>query len=208
MLQIRSLEGQLRWSMQREETHAVVQQVREEDTDLMEWRDEQAALDRKLAGEKAATTLAAELEASKAFQNFKREVKAASKEEELQWIKQRYAEGLEQSNQQLDLHSHYMEQMHVILAERTADLREIRDIKLEEEAREKARAEFDRSEEERLTLSAQVSQLSSEKEELVKNLQFMRSMQASKPTRGSATLKTSLGRPAQVPAQVQVRRKH
>merc|ERR1712183_345330 len=88
MREIRALEAQIKWSLEREEKKQVQTEKKEADMEIMEWREELAINMKEAAEEKAREQREQDLRESKDYLDFKRDRKQVLKEEELQLIKE------------------------------------------------------------------------------------------------------------------------
>lgn len=179
--EIRALEGQLRWGMHREEKKQVVEEKREADQEIMQWREEQAVGMKEYAEEKIKEQRIQELGESKEFQVFKRDRKQVLKEEELEQVKEQYQADLEYSHMQAELQQAAEMDRHALVLEHQENFQDLREIRASEELREKAEAEDDRVHEVRLEFAHQANQLASAKEELMRNLQLLRNTKQRMP---------------------------
>merc|ERR1719446_733861 len=85
--QIRALESQLRWDLQREERRQTKEEKLEEARQIMEWREAQVVGMKEYVEEKTREQRVKDLMESKEFQEFKREWKQATRHDELDRIK-------------------------------------------------------------------------------------------------------------------------
>lgn len=175
--EIRSLEQQVKWGMEREEKKEVEAAKKDAELELMEWREEQNVGMQEYQAQLALTQKVEDLQASKDFQHFKREKKQAAKEAEIQQIKEEYQADREHSEMQADIARTAIVDRHAIVIEQLEDIQDQREIKMTEALQEKAVAQQDRAVQQRLTYDHQANQLANEKEELLKSLQLMRSRQ-------------------------------
>merc|ERR1712217_606919 len=95
--QIRALESQLMWDMDREERKQTEAERREEAREIMEWRESQAVGMKEYVEQKTKEERIQELMESKDFQEFKREWKEAKRKDDLEWIKERLEQGMDQA---------------------------------------------------------------------------------------------------------------
>lgn len=101
--QIKSLESQLKWGLQREERRQTEEERREEARLIMEWRDRQAKEMKDFVEEKSREQRVQELLQSKEYQVFKREWKQATRKDEIEQIKAQLAEGMDNAHWKLEL---------------------------------------------------------------------------------------------------------
>lgn len=187
--EIRALESQLKWGMEREEKKQVEEAKREADVEIMEWRDDQAARMRECMAEQERIQTLEDLAASKEFQAFKRERKQVSKEEELQYMKERYQMDLENAQMQAEIAQAVTMDRHALVLENLENIEVAREMKADAAMLEKIEADQERSHDKRLQYQHEANNLCAEKEELLRNLQLMRSCQKKPVTsnRGLAT---------------------
>jgi len=174
---IRALEMQVKWDMDREERREVETAKKEADVEIMQWREEQAALMRESMEEQTRIQKVEDLEASKEFQIFKREKKQAAREEELQMIKEQLQADIEFSQFQADIAKMAVVDKHALVIETLETIQDQREMRAAEVLREKQQSEQDRAIEQRATFNLEANKLAAEKEELLRSLQLMRQRQ-------------------------------
>jgi len=172
---IRALEAKLRWGMQREEKRQVVEEKKEADVEIMQWREELAVGMKEIANQKAEEVRVKELQENKEFQVFKRDAKQTAKEEELIHIQEQLKADIEHAEMQAEMAQAVVADRHALVLEHLEDIQDLREIRATEELREKAEVEENRVHEVRLEFEHQANQLSSQKEELLRNLHLLRS---------------------------------
>jgi len=172
--QIRSIESQLKWDLQREERRQTEEEKREEARQIMEWREAQVVGMKEYVEEKTREQRIQDLMESKEFQQFKREWKAATRQDEVERAKEQLAEDMEYSHWQAELQRAAMADRQLMNSERYDSYQDLREIKLNEQQREKVQVEEDRAHEVHLEVSHKVNQMAAEKEELLRSLQLLR----------------------------------
>lgn len=191
MLQIKGLEGQIRWGMQREEKEYVTEEKAEADREILEWRNEEKVCLQEHVRALYEKRRARELLESREFEEFKRDIKDTEMEEECQRIAEEYLTTAEYAQWREEVSRSRVEQDRLVLEDRITERLEERDIRENEGFVEKVRVEEDRAVEKSLEMNHQVSQVSKEREEMLRNLQFMQSRQkaatASRPRTGRAS---------------------
>merc|ERR1712151_1256333 len=175
--QIRALESQLMWDMDREERKQTEAEKREEAREIMEWRESQAVGMKEYVEQKTKEERIQELMESKDFQEFKREWKEAKRKDDLEWIKERLEQGMDQAAWNAELQRAAMAERQEEVVDRLEECQDMRDIKANEEMQKKVQIEQDRSHEAHLEMAHKVNQISAEKAELLKNLEMLRSRQ-------------------------------
>ncbi|CAE8723063.1 unnamed protein product, partial [Polarella glacialis] len=126
---------------------------------------------------------------SKDFQEFKREWKQAIRTEEIERIKAQLAVDMDNAHWQVELQKAILADRQSVLQERLEDSEELREIRQNERLREKASQEGERAHEQVLDFAHKAYQISSEKEELMRNVQLLRARQ--KVPAGPAVAKAS-----------------
>jgi len=175
--EIRSLEAQVKWGMEREEKREVEAAIKEEEDDIMVWREDLAVGMKEIAEEKARVLKIQDLAESKNFQAFKRDRKQVLREEELDAIKEQYQSDMANSEMQADIAKMAVVDRHALVLETLEDIQDQRDTQATEKIEEKAKAEQERTHERRITFHHEANKLATEKEELLRSLQLMRARQ-------------------------------
>lgn len=196
---IRALESQLRWNIQREEKRQTVEEAREEARQIMEWREEQAIGMREYEEEKSREQRIQELMESKDFQEFKREWRQAMKEKAMQDNREQLDEDMQFAEGQADLKRAVAAEDQVVCLDHAGEMQDLREIKVNERKREQVQVEQDRAHEQHLEITHKVNQISSEKEKLLRSLQLMQTRQKV-PVRGNSRT----GLPRQRPSATRV----
>jgi hypothetical protein len=177
MREIKALESQIGWEMHREEKAQVVNEKKEAEKDIMEWRNQLASGLKEFAESKAFEQKIEDLGASKEFQEFKRDRKQVDKEENLQLIKEQYEADTEFSQMQAEIAKTAALDRHAMNLEHLEEIQVLREVKIQEKVQEKTTEEQERALEQRLNFKHQATQLRSQKEEMLRNLQMLRSVQ-------------------------------
>lgn len=184
--QMRALESQLKWNMDREERRQTAEERQEEARQIMEWREEQAKDMKEYVEEKAREQRIQDLLESKDYQHFKREWKQAVRLEEIEHIKEQLEKGMDNAHWQIELQKALALDRQLALQEKFEASEELRELKEKERVREKASQENERAHELALDFAFQANQISAEKEELLRNLALMRQQQR-QPTRSGGS---------------------
>lgn len=184
--QIKSLESQLKWGLQREERRQTEEERREEARLIMEWRDRQAKEMKDFVEEKSREQRVQELLQSKEYQVFKREWKQATRKDEIEQIKAQLAEGMDNAHWKLELQRAVELDRQLALQETMESQQEMKELRERERQHEKTVQLQDRAHDLALEYAHQASQISSEKEELLRSLALLRQRQKL-PVTGNAT---------------------
>eukprot|EP00931_Biecheleriopsis_adriatica_P023983 TRINITY_DN15036_c0_g1_i1.p1 TRINITY_DN15036_c0_g1~~TRINITY_DN15036_c0_g1_i1.p1 ORF type:complete len:804 (-),score=171.27 TRINITY_DN15036_c0_g1_i1:53-2464(-) len=175
--QIRALESQLKWGLEREERRQTEEERREEARAIMEWRETQAKEMKDYVDEKSREQRIQDLMESKQFQEFKREWKQAVRAQEIERIKAQLAEDMDNAHWQVELQKAIAADRQLALQERLEAAEELRELKEKEKVRQKVQQDEERAHDLVLDYAHQANQISAEKEELLRNIQMLRSRQ-------------------------------
>lgn len=182
--EIRSVEAQMRWNLQRQEKRETVLAEKEASEELRDWRWRQSDEMKAYVTEKAKETKVVELDESRNFQEFKREVKTVQREEEKRLIQEEYMQDMENARWVAELASEENNQNRELLQERLHDIRELKDMRVSEKIKEKATVDQDRALEQNLEMANMARALAKEKEKLLQSLQYARQCQKAPPLGG------------------------
>jgi len=175
--EIRSIEAQMKWNMAREEIKNKVEEEREQENEIRDWRWRESDEMRAFVEEQAKITKEVELEESKDFQEFKREVKVVVKEEEQRLITETYEANTDIAAWREEAAQLVVEADKEVIADRNADVHHLREVKAQEKMQEKIEEEERREEEQNLEMMALARQLAREKEQLLESLELTRARQ-------------------------------
>jgi len=192
--QLRSLENQLRWDLDREEKKQTQEEIREEARQIMEWREAQATELKEYVAGKTKEQRIQELLASKEYQEFKREWKQAIRQQDLQRIKEALANDMEFARWQAELKESIDAERLTLQIDRYEEVQELREIRRSELERQKVETQENRALDEHLEVSHKVNQVSAEKEDLLRTLQYMRSVRQKSPCPAAKVGRTSPAR--------------
>eukprot|EP00930_Biecheleria_cincta_P095557 TRINITY_DN87506_c0_g1_i1.p1 TRINITY_DN87506_c0_g1~~TRINITY_DN87506_c0_g1_i1.p1 ORF type:complete len:792 (+),score=168.06 TRINITY_DN87506_c0_g1_i1:121-2496(+) len=184
--QMRALESTLKWNMDREERRQTAEERQEEARQIMEWRESQATAMKEYVEDQSREQRVQDLLESKEYQHFKREWKQAVRLEEIEHIKEQLEKDMDNAHWQVELQKAIAIDRQLALQEKLEAAEELRELKEKERVREKASQENERAHELALDFAFQANQISAEKEELLRNLQFMRQQQR-QPTRSGGS---------------------
>lgn len=175
--EIRALEAQMRWNMQREEEKDKRGEEKEKEEEIRDWRWRQSDEMKEFVAEKAQATKVVELEESKDFQEFKREVKAVVKDTERQMITEEYLQDTENASWRADLARIEMERERELVIEKVDGVKELQEIKKQEKISVKIQEEEERQFEQNMEMEKMAKELAREREQLLQSLQLTRSAQ-------------------------------
>jgi len=194
--EIRAIESKMKWNMQREERKDTVHQAKAVEEDIRDWRWHQSDEMKAYVEEKALQTKLGDLQESKEFQEFKREIKALEKEEDQQYITEMYLQDVENASWRTELAHIVGQRDKEIIADRREDVQHFKDFKLDQRLQEKVEEEEHRAIEQSLEMANLTRQLEKEKEQLLQSLQFTRQCNK-KPLvgNGSGSRASSVRRP-------------
>merc|ERR1712151_618031 len=184
--EIRSIESQMKWNMQREERKEKILEEKEAIDEIRDWRWKQTDEMKAYVEEKEAELRLMDLQESKSFQEFKREVKVVEKQEEQRYIHEEYIKDTENAAWRAELAKAAVESDKVLTYERHENLKEIREIKTVQKIQEKADEDETRAIEQTLDLANQARLLQQERDQLLQNLEFARACQRNPPRTSAA----------------------
>lgn len=171
----------MKWNMQREEKQEKVAKKKDEEEEIMEWRAMESTEMSQYLAEKQHDINLVELQESKEFQEFKRECKAAVKEESLKSIEEQYINHKENSLWNVDLAKAVNEQTKEIIADRLDNRKEIQEIEKRRREQSKIEQEEDRVMQMNVEMQNMAKQLQLEKEALLQSLEHVRQSQVKAP---------------------------
>ncbi|CAJ1377144.1 unnamed protein product [Effrenium voratum] len=172
--QIKALESQIKWDMQREETRQTELERREEARQIMEWRDQEVREMREYVEGKSREQRALELLESKEYQQFKRDWKQAKRKEEIERIKVQLAEDQDNAKWRIELQRALEADRRLLLQEAAEAQEELKELKEKERQKEKFMQEEERAHDIALEYAHQAQQISSEKEALLRSLALLK----------------------------------
>jgi len=153
----------------------------------MDWRWKQSDEMKEFVDAKEHEQKIEDLEESKDFQEFKREVKLVAKEEEKRLISEEYLEDVDAAAWRMELAQALHEREKDFVAEKFDSLQEVKEIEVNQRLQEKVEKEEDRTIEQNLEMQNIAKQLQKEKEELLASLQYCRSRQGALPLGGKGS---------------------
>lgn len=116
---MKALERKLKFSMDREQEKAKMEEKKADANEIHQWRQQQEAVMREHVAETKMMQKVVDLEDSKDFQEFKRSLRPLERDEEARTAKEAYMESKENSEWRVDLTKQ-------VLAERESELLESR----------------------------------------------------------------------------------
>lgn len=179
--EIKAIESNLKWNIAREEKKERLHEAKSIVSDERDFRwkqeDEMKAF-RAAKGQEARKT---DLKDSKAFQEFKREVKAKTCEEEKRQIREDYLRDTENAKGRAELANVLHEREKDLVNMRFDNLLENREITNLQKQHEKMEADENRVLEQTLEMQAMAMELAREKEELLRNIEHGRTAERAAP---------------------------
>jgi hypothetical protein len=172
--EIRGVETQVRWQMQREDKHNIYAAEREASDEIREWRQDQSEGIKAFVAEKERLRRVIELEESKGFHEFKRERKQLNKEEEIEYNREAYSHDLENAAWRKDLAQAAYARDKELLLDRREDVNENRVIHSNLILQEKQNEGLERSFEQNLEMEKLVKDLQRERFQALENLAYAR----------------------------------
>lgn len=183
---IRAIEAQMRWNMTREEKKSKVVEAVAEESEIRDWRWQQADEMKAYVEEKDQIIMENELLERKDFVEFKREAKAQVKEEEREYVEERYQQDVENAAWRAELAKEVIDRDKQVAVDRQEDVQVIRDKRAEQRVQEKLEVEDQRQLEQSLEMAKMARELAREKEELLRSLEYVRSCQKPAPLSGGS----------------------
>jgi len=173
--EMKAMEGQLKWSMKRDEDKQKIQDSRQDKLGLMKWRQEQAKGLQEYAGDRATNFKLTSLKDQRDFQEFKRGAKKSDQEEDLQQMKDQYVESKDVSEFAAEMKRIVPIEDRKVLIDQNLDRCALMSMyALEESQREKQQQTFDRNEFEEVELGHQMLEASKERDSALQSLEFFR----------------------------------
>lgn len=189
--EMRAVESTMRWDMEREEKHEVVHEQLEAENEIRDWRWRQNDEMREYVEEITQVVKVAELEESKTFQEFKREVKVKAKDEDIKFNHELYVTDTDAAQQRTEAAMALHEQDKELVRDRHENTVEVRQIYDAQKQQTKAEEANERVFEQNLEMNKLAKELEREREQLLQSLEYARSCRKSSPlavpTRQTAT---------------------
>lgn len=173
--EMKAMEGQLKWTMKRDEDKQKSQDSRQDKLAVMKWRQEQAKGLQEYAGDRANNFKLTNLRDQRDFQEFKRSAKKSDQEEDLQQMKDQYVESKDVSEFATEMKRIVPIEDRKVLIDQNLDRCALMSMyALEESQREKQQQTYDRNEFEEVELGHQMLQASKERDSALQSLEFFR----------------------------------
>merc|ERR1712083_188628 len=115
------------------------------------------------------------------FQEFKREAKEVQQKTEAERIRQELEENIDQAQWRAEVQRALFEEEQAVLMDKQEDMQEVKEIKVDQERREKQNVQIERNHEQVLDATYKVNQVSAEKAEMMRRLEFLRNCQQKGP---------------------------
>jgi len=189
--EIRAIEAQMRWNMAREEVREKAQKEAAALDDIRDWRWKQSDEMKQYVAEKAHRTKVEELQVSKSYQEFKREVKALVKEEDLRIIQEEYQEDISNAQWRAEIEKERQTKEKEIVVGHAEDFQFLRDARMQQKCQEKVEEDERRALEQSLEMANMAKELAKEKEKLLQSLQYVRSCQKPSVCTGKGSTRSS-----------------
>lgn len=174
-------ETKTKWQMSREEQSWRAAAHAAEAAEIQNWRWKQADEMKAYVEAKAQEVKEIELQDSKDFVEFKRETKVRTKEEEIAFQQEVYAQSMERAQWERERLQLQFEEEQVLVREKVADVQELREDRQISAQRERQQQEQERLKEEHLEMAKLMKELQREKEKLSQSLHYQRSCKKASP---------------------------
>lgn len=191
--EIKAIEAQLKWNMQREETKERTTEEKATVEDVRDWRWRQNEEMKAYRAGKAQIAKVTELRESKTFQEFKREAKDKNKDETRKKITEEYEQDREHATWRAAVHKVVLEREKELVADRVDDHLEHRELRQIQKVQERVEADENRALEQSLEMAAIADEIAKEKEQLLQSLELSRAAQNAHH-RSTVTPSAALGR--------------
>jgi len=191
---IKAIESQLKWNMQREEKKEKSLDEKAAVEEIRDWRWRQSDEMKAYRTAKAQAFKATELKESRSFQEFKREVKERDRLDERRQVEEIYLQDRENAQWRAELAKVAHEKEKEICVERVEDYLEHRDIRNNQKLQERLEADENRALEQTLEMHAIAREIQMEKEQLLRNLEHSRAACQRSPQRNAFPPSPELGR--------------
>lgn len=175
--EIRAIEAQMRWNMARDEVRERAQKEAATLDDIRDWRWKQSDEMKQYVADKAHRAKVEELQESKEYQEFKREVKTLVKEEDLKIIQEGYQNDISNAQWRAEMDRERQIKEKEIVVSHAADFQFLRDTRAQQKSQEKVQEDERRALEQSLEMANMAKELAREKEKLLQSLQYVRSCQ-------------------------------
>lgn len=193
--QIRSMEGQMKWNMQREEKKDRAFEAKTVNEDLRDWRWKESDEMKAYVAEKQHDVKITELRDSRTYQEFKREKKALQREEDRRLNSEEYNKDTDHAAWRAEMTRVVLDQEKELVQFRVEDLMEVKEIRSNQKLQEKFELEEERALEQSLEMANIQRELAKEKEQLLQSLDYARMCKRTVPlASGRNSSRPSVGR--------------
>jgi len=189
--EIKSVEAQMKWNLKRDEKKEKILEVKADEDEIRDWRWKQHDEMKEYVAEKEQETRATDLQASKEFQEFKREKRIVTKEDEIRFNAEVYQQDLEHAQWRNDMARMVAERDREALADHVEDVVHFREVKTQQKAQEMADEEENRMLEQNLEMMKQARELAMQKEQLLASLDYTRAAHATLQSSGTGRNSTA-----------------
>jgi len=172
--EIRAIEGQVRWNMEREEQHETVLKEKSEDLEIMERRAKESCEMSQYLAEKQHEINVVELQDAREFQEFKRDRRVVLKETDQKYIEEQYIHNRENARWNAELAKAVNGQTKEIISQRLDERTDVKEIEKQQQVQAKVAQEETRALEINLEMQNMFRQLQLEKDALLDSLQYVR----------------------------------
>lgn len=179
--EIKAIESGLKWNMTREDKKERLIETKASVEDTRDWRWRQSEEMKAYKASKLQETKTVELKESKSFQEFKRETKGVTKDEERKRVTEEYLQDREYAQWRAELSKAVQEREKDVTYGRHEDLLEIREIKNLQKEQERFETDESRAIEQTLEMAAIAREIAKEKEELLQTLELSRAATQAAP---------------------------
>jgi len=175
--EIRSVEAQMKWNMAREEQKNKIADEQEAEEEIRDWRWRESDEMKEYVETKKQDDRLVQLEESRDFQEFKREVKEVVKQEELQYISEVYETDVENAAWRAEFARAAAEQDKEVIIDRVENIRHIQEVKAQQKYQHQREEDDARVQEQNAEMANLARQLAREKEQLLESLELTRNAQ-------------------------------
>lgn len=176
--EMKAMEAQLKWGMKRDEEKARKVEKVHDKKDLMQWRQDQQRDALDYASAKKRETKLIELQESRDFQETKRAVKQAEKEEQLALAKEQHIETVEHSEWHIELKKVTdAERQRLVIEEHLERYQHFAEHNLEEQQREKQEQRASAQESEEQEMKFMMQKAMADRDKALASLDHFRSTQ-------------------------------
>jgi len=172
--EIKAIESHLKWNMTRDEKKERLIETKASVGDERDWKWRQSEEMKAYKASKAAEVTKTELKESKSFQEFKRETKGKTKEEEKKQTTDDYLKDRDDAQWRANLMKAVNEREKELTTGRHDDYLEVREIRNLQKEQDRFEMDENRAIEQTLEMAAIAREMAKEKEELLQALELSR----------------------------------